>query len=91
MSHFDDVDAKPFKPYANHPERQVLNYLRSGGWMVLGKLRVPAGKRLIQAMEVKAWIELRGRGTEIRITEAGEAAVRAPVPIPGVQQRENAL
>ncbi len=91
MSNFNaQAKAKSDKPYANHPERQVLNYLRSGAWMVLNKLPVPAGERLVKAMEAKGWIELRGRGTEVRITATGDAAVRAAVPVSGSRQSEHA-
>ncbi len=87
----NQANVKIIKTYANHPERQVLNYLRSRDWIVRDRLPVPAGERLIMAMEAKSWITLRSHGTEIRITDAGEAAVRSTVPVPGERQRARAL
>lgn len=56
---------------------------------MLHKLPVPAGVRIIKAMEAKAWIELRGPGTEIRITAAGGVAVRARIPSSGGRKAAN--
>ncbi len=65
----------------NHRERQIMQYLRNGGWVKATAL--PAGTRLIEGLLRKGWIEQQGATGEIfyRITEDGLAAKTARVPI----------
>jgi hypothetical protein len=73
------------KAFASHRERQIMEYLRSGEWKLLRHLPVAAGQRLLKTMLGKGWIEQRGEGPacEIKITDAGSKAVRAPIPMRG--------
>jgi hypothetical protein len=71
------------KPYPTYRQREVLQFLMSGDWVPLLKL-IAAGDRLLDNLLQAGWIE---RSPEVktrdlyRITEAGRAAFRAPVPI----------
>lgn len=65
----------------NHRERQIMPYLRNGGWVKASAL--PAGTRLINGLLSKGWIEQQDATGEIcyRITEDGLAAKMARVSI----------
>jgi hypothetical protein len=65
----------------NHRERQLMQYLRGGWWVMASTL--PAGTRLIEGMLRKGWIEQQEVAGEIyyRMTEGGLAAKTARVPI----------
>ena len=68
--------------FANHRERQFMEYLRGRSW-VKGKTLPPG--TLAGILLKKGWIEqqLRGRDQTIfyRMTDLGLAALTAPVPI----------
>jgi hypothetical protein len=68
---------------ANMSQRAVLQYLSLTEWKVLSHLPVPAGLVMIDRIRDHGWIELRGMKprTEIRLTELGLAAMRAPLAI----------
>ena len=71
------------KPYPTYRQREVLQFLMSGDWVPLLKL-IAVGDRLLDNLLQAGWIE---RSPEVnrrhlyRITDAGRAAFRAPVPI----------
>ena len=71
------------KPYPTYRQREVLQFLMSGDWMPLLKL-IAVGDRLLGNLVQVGWIE-RSRDVKTsdlyRITEAGRAAFRVPVPI----------
>jgi hypothetical protein len=62
-------------------QRQVMQYLRSGGWNIVAKLPVAATAGALNRLADYGWIERRGGGTrsEIRLTAAGLAALQAPI------------
>jgi hypothetical protein len=64
-----------------HPERQLMQHLRSGGWQKAAAL--PSSPKLIGGLLNKGWIERRGTGKDLayRITDKGLAAKKAPVRI----------
>ena len=69
------------KPYPTYRQREVLQFLISGDWMPLLKL-IAVGDRLLGNLIHAGWIERSpDAGDLYRITEAGRAAYRAPVPI----------
>ena len=71
------------KPYPTYRQREVLQLLMSGDWMPLLKL-IAVGDRLLGNLIQAGWIERSPdvkTGDLYRITEAGRAAYRAPVPI----------
>ena len=71
------------KPYPTYRQREVLQFLMSGDWMPLLKL-IAVGDRLLGNLVQAGWIERSPdvkTGDLYRITEAGRAAYRAPVPI----------
>ena len=71
------------KPYPTYRQREVLQFLMSGDWMPLLKL-IAIGDRLLGNLVQAGWIERSPDVTTsdlYRITEAGRAAFRAPVPI----------
>jgi hypothetical protein len=65
---------------ANMSQRAVMQYLSLTEWKVVSQLPVPVGTGMLDRMRNHSWIELRGRDprTEIRLTELGQAAMRAP-------------
>jgi hypothetical protein len=71
------------KPYPTYRQREVLQLLMSSDWMPILK-HIPVGEKLLSTLVQAAWIE-RGGDAETRdlyrITEAGRAAFRTPVPI----------
>jgi hypothetical protein len=70
------------RTFAIHPERQFMHYLREQRW-VKGTTFPPG--QLAASLQKKGWIEQQRQGpkneTFYRITEAGLAALKAPVPI----------
>jgi hypothetical protein len=70
------------RTFANHPERQFMQYLRGQGW-VKGQT-LPTG-RLAASLQKKGWIEIQFQGPKheafYRITDVGFAALTAPVPV----------
>ena len=62
-------------------QRQVMQYLRAGNWVMVSKLPSPVGERMFDRILQNGWIERRGTGPrlEIKITPAGLAALQAPV------------
>ena len=67
----------------NHRERQIMQYLRNGGWVKATAL--PAGTRLIEGLLKKRWIEQQTTSETgevyYRITEEGLASKTARIPI----------
>jgi hypothetical protein len=71
------------KPYPTYRQREVLQFLMSGDWMPLLKL-IAVGDRLLGNLVQAGWIERSPdveTGDLYRITEAGRAAYKTPVPI----------
>jgi hypothetical protein len=70
------------RTFAIHPERQFMHYLREQRW-VKGTMFPPG--QLAASLQKKGWIEQQRQGpkneTFYRITDAGLAALKAPVPI----------
>jgi hypothetical protein len=64
---------------ANHRERQVMQYLRAGGWIKAGSM--PSSPKVIEGLLNKAWIERCGAGSDLcyRITDKGLLAKKLPV------------
>lgn len=62
----------------NHRERVALQLLRGHGDLPLKALH-PAGLTTVAKMVSKVWVERVGSGT-YRITPAGEAALKTPLP-----------
>lgn len=60
-----------------------MDYLRSGDWRHLERLPVPVGRRLLENLLRKGWIETSGEQRQLaaRITPAGFDAVRARTPL----------
>jgi hypothetical protein len=67
--------------FANHTQRQFMDYLRGRGWVKGSTL--PSSK-LIAILLKKGWIEqqIQGPKNEIffRMTDIGLKALKAPVP-----------
>jgi hypothetical protein len=67
--------------FANHPERQFLQYLRGAGWI---KARLLPQSTLVESLLRKGWIEQQQQGpkneTYFRLTEKGLEAKKSPVP-----------
>jgi hypothetical protein len=68
------------KTFANHPERQFMEYLRGKGWV---KETALPSSRLVVSLQKKGWIEQQRQNNEAlyRMTDVGVAALKAPVPI----------
>ena len=70
------------KEFANHYERQFMEYLRGKGWVKGNAL--PPSKPLISGLLKKGWIEHQDDGPKkeafYRMTDAGLAGLKAPVP-----------
>ena len=67
--------------FANHPERQFMQYLRGAGWI---KARLLPPSTLVESLLRKGWIEQQQQGpkneTYFRLTEKGLEAKKSPVP-----------
>jgi hypothetical protein len=66
---------------ANHRERQLMQYLRAGGWVKASSM--PSSPKVIEGLLSKAWIDQRGFGSDLcyQITPKGLAAKKLPVRI----------
>jgi hypothetical protein len=77
------------KEFANHYERQFMEYLRGKGWVKGNTL--PPSRPLISGLLKKGWIEREDQGPEkepfYRIADVGLAALKAPVPIQSGSKR----
>jgi hypothetical protein len=64
---------------ANHLQRQIMQYLRAGGWVKARSM--PSSPKVIEGLLSKAWIERRGTGSDLcyQITPKGLAAKKMPV------------
>jgi hypothetical protein len=71
------------KEFANHYERQFMEYLRGKGW-VKGQA-LPPSKPLISGLLKKGWIERQDQDPKkeafYRMTDAGLAGLKAPAPV----------
>ena len=65
------------RPTMTH--RQVMQRLRTDKWRTVVSLGSSAGEGTLNTMARNGWIERNGG--EVRLTEAGLAALRAPVRI----------
>lgn len=81
------TDQKPkvrmMKPYPTYRQREVLQFLMQGDWVPLLRM-IAVGDRLLGNLVQAGWIERSPDFTTsdlYRITEAGRAAYRAPVPV----------
>jgi hypothetical protein len=64
----------------SHVERRALQELRSRGELSARNL-LPTGQQSILKMMAKGWVENGGSAGTYRITPAGEAALRAQLPM----------
>ncbi len=65
----------------NAKQRQLMQYLRTGSWVSVSRLPVPASPALMERITQNGWIETRGEGQaiEIKLTPEGMAALQTPV------------
>jgi hypothetical protein len=65
----------------NAVQRQLMQYLRAGDWVLLSKVPLHVGQRTIIRIAENGWIERRGSGarSEIKLTPAGLVALQAPI------------
>ena len=75
------MSGKASGPGVNASQRQMMQYLRPGNWILISKLPVPIGDVAIVRIADNGWIERRGTGprSEIKLTPAGLVALQAPV------------
>jgi len=70
------------RTFANHPERQFMQYLRGAGWIKARTL--PPSVKLVKNLLQKGWIEKQHQGPKneafFRLTEKGLEAKKSPVP-----------
>ena len=68
--------------FANHYERQFMEYLQGAGWIKARAL--PPSLRLVEILLHKGWIEQQQQGPKnevfFRLTEKGLEAKRSPIP-----------
>ena len=79
-----EVGGENLKSYPTYRQREVLQFLMSGNWVPILRL-IPVGEKLLGNLLQAGWIK-RGQdaktgGHLYRITEAGRAAFRKPVPL----------
>ena len=65
----------------NAIQRQLMQYLRAGHWVLESKLPIPVGERTVDRIVQNSWIERRGvgPGSEIKLTPAGLVALQARI------------
>lgn len=65
----------------NMAHRSMMDPLRSGQWTLVKKVQVQISARSLIQMLDNGWIVRRGEGnkTEIRLTDAGLKALKAPL------------
>ena len=65
----------------NAIQRQFMQCLRAGHWVLVSKLPVPVGERTVDRIVQNSWIERRGvgPGSEIKLTPAGLVALQARI------------
>jgi DNA-binding MarR family transcriptional regulator len=72
--------------FANHPERQFMQYLRGAGWI---KARSLPASGLVEKLLQKGWIEQQQQGPDnevfLRLTAKGLEAKKSDVPIRGTK------
>jgi hypothetical protein len=68
-------------PTVNARQRQLMQYLRSGKWVLVSKLPVSASPVTLNRIVDYGWIERRGGGprSEIKLTPAGLVALQTPI------------
>jgi hypothetical protein len=65
----------------NAIQRQLMQYLRAGDWVLVSKLPIPVGQGTINRIAEHGWVERRGGGprSEIKLTPAGLMALQTPI------------
>ena len=65
----------------NAGQRQLMQYLRAGGWVLVSKLPIAVGPRTLDQIVQNGWIEQQGSGprSEIKLTPAGLVALQKPI------------
>jgi hypothetical protein len=65
----------------NATQRQLMQYLRAGDWVLVSKLPIPVGQRTLDRIAENGWIERRsgGAGSEIKLTPSGLVALQTPI------------
>ena len=65
----------------NAIQRQVMQYLRAGDWVMLSKVPLSIGQGTLNRLAENGWIERQGGGprSEIKLTAAGLEALQAPI------------
>ncbi len=68
-------------PTVNARQRQLMQYLRSGEWVLVSKIPVAASRGTLDRIAQNGWIERRGGGprSEIKLTSAGLVALQMPI------------
>jgi hypothetical protein len=80
MLGFSNCKVEPVMIVPIHRERQIMQYLRNGGWVGAGAL--PGGESLIDSLLKRGWIEQGILAGDIcyRMTPIGLDAKRARIP-----------
>jgi hypothetical protein len=65
----------------NMSQRTILQYLSLTDWKLVDRLPIRAGELILSRLALNGWIEVRGEmhQTEVRLTEAGQKAMRARI------------
>ena len=65
----------------NAIQRQLMQYLRAGDWVLLSKVPLSIGQGTLNRLAENGWIERRGGGprSEIKLTPAGLLALQQPI------------
>ena len=65
----------------NAIQRQLMQYLRAGDWVLLSKVPLSIGQGTLNRLAENGWIERRGGGprSEIKLTPAGLVALQTPI------------
>lgn len=65
----------------NARQRQLMQYLRAGDWVLVSKVPVAVGERMLDHISENGWIERQGTGSrrEIKLTPAGLMALQTPI------------
>jgi hypothetical protein len=68
-------------PIPTQRERQFMQRLRGRSWVKAFEL--PDAQKILKHLLEKRWVESQGAGKDLsfRITEAGLAAKKAPIPL----------
>ncbi len=65
----------------NAIQRQLMQYLRAGDWVLFSKVPLSIGQGTLNRLAENGWIERRGGGprSEVKLTAAGLEALQAHI------------